>query len=200
MSLLVETIKVKEGRLYNIDYHSERYNRSRRELFGAGLKDDLTSKIIIPAYAGKGVYKCRIEYDDHIRKIEFIKYEIRPVESLRMVEAGDLVYDHKFIERGGIDRLMKNRDSCDDILIVKDGYITDTSYANIVVRDNDNKWFTPSTCLLKGTKRSSLIDRGLIEEVDITPASLRKYKELRLINSMIDINDTQGIEISTICF
>ncbi len=200
MSLLVETIKVKDGRLYNIDYHSERFNRSRSELFGPGLKDDLTSKIIIPAYARKGIYKCRIEYDDHIRKIEFIKYEIRPVESLRMVEAGDLVYDHKFIERGGIDRLMNNRDSCDDILIVKDGYITDTSYANIVVKDNDNKWFTPSTYLLKGTKRSSLIDRGLIEEVDITPASLRKYKELRLINSMIDINDTEGIGISTICF
>jgi 4-amino-4-deoxychorismate lyase len=200
MSLLVETIKVKDGRLYNIDYHSERYNRSRRELFGSGLENDLTAKIIIPAYARKGLYKCRIEYDNHIRKIEFIKYDIRHVESLRMVEAGDLVYDYKFIERGGIEKLMMNRDNCDDILIVKDGYITDTSYANIVVRDNDNKWYTPSTYLLKGTKRSYLIDRGIISETDITPASIRKYKELRLINSMIDINDTNGVAIKTICF
>jgi len=200
MSLLLETIKVKEGRLYNIDYHSERYNRSRRELFGAGLKDDLTSKIIIPAYARKGVYKCRIEYDDHIRKIEFIKYEIRPVESLRMVEAGDLVYDHKFIERGGIDKLMKIRGNCDDILIIKDGFITDTSYSNIVVRDDSGRWFTPSSYLLKGTKRSYLLDKGIISEAEITPASLRKYKELKLINSMIDIKDTAGITINTICF
>ncbi len=200
MSLLIETIKVKDGRLYNIDYHSERYNRSRRELFGMGLKNDLTTKIIIPAYARKGVYKCRIEYDDHIRKIEFFKYNIREVKTLRMVEAGDLVYNYKFIERGGIDKLMKDRGNCDDILIVKNGFITDTSYSNIVVRDDANRWLTPSSYLLKGTKRSYLLDKGIISEAEITPASLRKYKELKLINSMIDINDTSGIEIKTICF
>lgn len=200
MSLLIETIKVKDGRLYNIDYHSERYNRSRRELFGMGLKDDLTTKIIIPAYARKGLYKCRIEYDDHIRKIEYSKYDIREVKTLRMVEAGDLVYNYKFIERGGIDKLMKVRGNCDDILIVKNGFITDTSYSNIVVRDDANRWFTPSSYLLKGTKRSYLLDKGIISEAEISPASLRKYKELKLINSMIDINDTSGIEIKTICF
>lgn len=200
MSLLVETIKVKDGRLYNIDYHSERFNRTRKELFGVGLKSDLTSKIIIPAYASKGLFKCRIEYDDHIRKIEFIRYESRDIKTLRLVEAGELSYKYKFIDRQGIDKLMESRGNCDDILIVKDGYITDTSYSNIIVRDEENKWFTPTSFLLKGTKRAYLLDKGLITETDITPASLRKYKELRLINSMIDIKDSSGIFIRTICF
>jgi len=200
MSLLIETIKVKDGRLYNIDYHSDRFNRTRKELFGVGLSSDLTSKIIIPAYARKGLFKCRVEYDDHIRKIEFISYKSRDVRSLRLVEAGDLSYDYKFIDRQGIDELYRVRGKCDDILIVKDGRITDTSYTNIIVRDEENRWFTPSTFLLKGTKRSYLLDRGLISEAEITPASLRKYVELRLINSMIDINDSSGILIKTICF
>lgn len=200
MSLLLETIKVKDGRLYNIDYHSARFNKTRKELFGIGLPVDLTSKISIPAFAKRGLYKCRIEYNDHIRTVEFVAYKAREVNTLRLVEAGDLSYDYKYIDRAGIDKLFEERGTCDDILIVKDGRITDTSYSNIVVKDDNNRWFTPSSYLLKGTKRSYLLDKGYVTETDITPASLRKYKELRLINSMLDINDTPGIRIKTICF
>ena len=89
---------------------------------------------------------------------------------------------------------------CDDILIVKNGRITDTSYANIVVRGSDNTWYTPSTYLLNGTRRQSLLDRGIIKEREITPASLRKFRELHLINSMINIADTAGIPVRSICF
>lgn len=200
MSLLVETIKISDGILFNIDYHSERFNSTRKELFGTGIMADLRSKIVIPAYANKGLFKCRIEYDEHIRNIEYIPYEIKPVSTLRMVEAGDLEYPYKFIDRKGINELFSGRGECDDILIVKDGRITDTSYANIVVRGKDKIWYTPSTTLLPGTKRAFLIDRGLIREKEITPAGIRKFRELRLINTMIDINDTDSIEISSICF
>ena len=124
----------------------------------------------------------------------------KTVESLKMVEAGDFVYPYKFIARAGIENLLTQRGSCDDILMIKDGYVTDTSYANIVVMDDSGKWFTPSTYLLPGVKRRYLIEKGMVSEVDITPASLRKYSELRLINSMTDINDTIGIQIKTICF
>lgn len=200
MSLLVETIKVKDGRLYNIDYHSDRFNITRRELFDIRLKIDLTRNLVIPAFAQKGVFKCRIEYDDNIRSITFIPYEMREVNTLRLVEAGDTVYPYKYIVRAGLNKLFDTRGGCDDVLIVKDGHITDTSYSNIVVKDGEGKWFTPSTFLLPGTKRKYLIDNKKVAEVELTPASLRKYKELRLINSMIDINDTEGIPVKSICF
>ncbi|MEE4115527.1 MAG: aminotransferase class IV [Marinilabiliaceae bacterium] len=200
MSLLVESLKVKDGRLYNLDYHTARFNRTRKELFDIGLKIDLAKKIIIPAYARKGLFKCRIEYDDNIRLIDFIPYKPKRVESLKMVEAGDFEYPYKFIDRAGIDNLYSQRGSCDDILIIKDGFICDTSYSNVIVSNDNGRWFTPSTYLLPGTKRSYLLDKGLITETEITPASLRKYTWLRLINSMTDINDTPGIEIKTICF
>ena len=200
MSLLVETIKVKDGRLYNIDYHSERFNFTRRVLFGIRLKVELTRKLVIPAYAQKGIFKCRIEYDEHIRSINFLPYEIRDVNTLRLVEAGDTVYPYKYIERAGLNKLFDTRGGCDDVLIVKDGHITDTSYSNIIVKDSEGNWFTPTTYLLPGTKRKYLIDTNKVTEVEITPASLRKYTELRLINSMIDINDTAGIPVKSICF
>lgn len=200
MSLLVETIKVKDGRLFNIEYHSNRFNKSRKYLFNATPAVDLQNKIIIPAYAMKGLFKCRIEYDDHIRKLDFLPYEIKRIRTLRLVEAGELEYSYKYINRSGIDSLMEQKNGCDDILIIKDGRITDTSYANIIVRGTDDTWYTPSSYLLRGTKREYLLDHGLIKEKDITPAGLKRFRELRLINSMLDIDDTSSIPVRTICF
>jgi len=200
MSLLVETIKIKDGIIFNIDYHSERFNDTRKELFGAGIPVDLRNKLVVPAYVNKGLYKCRIEYDEHIRKIEFLPYEIRTIRTIRLVEGGDLEYPYKFILRTGLSDLCQMRGDCDDILIVKNGRITDTSYANIIVRGKDKIWYTPSTFLLPGTKRAYLLDKGLIREKEITPAGLRKFRELRLINTMMDINDTESIPVSGICF
>ncbi len=200
MSLLVETIKILDGEIFNIDYHSSRFNKTRKELFNKGPVVDLSTKIIIPAYAGNGLFKCRIEYDDHIRKIDFHPYKIKRIRTLKLVEAGDLDYSYKFINRSGINTLLEQKNGCDDILMVKDGIITDTSYANIIVRGNDRIWYTPSGFLLRGTKREYLLNRGLIREKIITPASLKRFRELRLINSMLDIDDTDSIPVRTICF
>jgi len=200
MSLLVETIKIHDGIACNIDYHSFRYNKSRKELFGKGLEEDLNSKIIIPAYASRGVFKCRIEYDEHIRNIEFIPYEIKKIRLLKLIEADDLDYSYKYIDRSAIDRLMDQRIDCDDILIVKNGRITDSSYANVIVRGDDGIWYTPSTYILRGTRREYLLNSGLIREKEITPGNLKRFRELRFINSMLDIDDTDSIVVKTICF
>lgn len=200
MSLLVETIKVKDGELMNIDYHSNRFNKTRKELFNTGPAVDLYAKIKIPEYARKGIFKCRIEYDDHIRKIDFRPYEIKRIRTLKLVEAGDLDYTYKFKNRSIINKLREQNNGCDDILMVKDGMVTDTSYANIIVRGNDLIWYTPASYILRGTKREYLLNHGLIREKIITPASLKRFRELRLINSMMDIDDTDSIPVRTICF
>jgi len=200
MSLLVETIKVKDGMAVNMDYHSYRFNKTRKELFGYGPPVDLQEKIIIPAYAGKGIFKCRIEYDDHIRKVDFLPYKPKSIRTLKLVEAGGVEYNYKFINREGINALLEQKNGCDDILIIKDGRLTDTSYSNIIVRGNDNIWYTPSTYLLRGTKRENLLNRGVIKEKEITPAGLKRFHELRLINSMLDIDDTDSIAVRGICF
>ncbi len=200
MSLLVETIKIKDGKIFNIDYHSSRFNRTRKELFNARSVVDLGNIIIIPSYASKGLFKCRIEYDEYIRKIEFLPYEIKKVGTLKLVEAPYLDYSYKFINRSGINELLEHKNGCDDILMIKDGMVTDTSYANIIVRGDEDIWYTPTGFILRGTKREYLLNQGLIREVDITPASLKRYHELRLINSMLDIEDTDSIPVRTICF
>lgn len=49
------------------------------------------------------------------------------------------------------------------MLIVRDGWVTDTSFTNVVFEDAGGGLYTPETCLLEGTRRQSLLDEGRIQ-------------------------------------
>jgi 4-amino-4-deoxychorismate lyase len=198
MYLLVETIKVENGSLLNINFHNERMIRSLYRVFGLRNEPALEKIINVPAFARKGIYKCRVEYDDKITKIEFLPYIIRSIRSLKLIMDDNISYSYKYIERDNIHRLTEMRGDCDDILIIRKGMVTDSSYANVVFRDLNGNWVTPSTYLLPGTKRASLLEMGLINETIITYRDINKYTEVKLINAMIGIDDTEGIPVGNI--
>lgn len=193
MSRLVETIRCENGILMNISFHNERFMRSLHELFGIKKEIDLRNVINIPGYASAGIFKCRIEYDREIRKIEFLSYSIKPVTSLKLVEGNDIEYSYKFTDRKRLEELMAGRGECDEILIIKNGMVTDSSFSNIIFRDSDGRWDTPTTCLLAGTRRAGLLKNGSIREKDISYRDLKKYSEAKLINAMLGMEDTEGI-------
>jgi 4-amino-4-deoxychorismate lyase len=87
--------------------------------------------------------------------------------------------------------------TADDILIVKNGFLTDTSYANVVLWD-DNRWFTPDTPLLAGTKRQYLLDTKQIESRKLHPKDLQHFTHARLINAMLDLDSGPIIPIDQI--
>ena len=198
MSLLVETVKVMDGVPQNLRFHNVRMNRTRAALFGLRNEIDLGTIINVPESASTGNFKCRIEYDDEIRITEFLHYIIKPVTSLRIVEDNNIEYMYKFKDRIIIDVLTEQRGECDDIIILKNGYVTDSSYANLIFQDASGKWVTPSSCLLPGTMRASLLYRGLIKESVITLEDIPGYSTVKLINAMIGIDDTAGIPVSNI--
>lgn len=198
MSLLIETIRINDGIPMNLEYHNQRMVRSISDLFGISSEFDLRSIIKVPDAAASGVIKCRIEYDTQITKIEYKPYLIRPVKSLRLVTDNDIGYRYKFTDRGRLESLFEKRGDCDDILIIKNGLVTDTFYANIVFKCADNTWVTPVSCLLRGTRRSLLLQQNAIKEINIPVSDIKKYNEVRLINAMIDICDTEGIPTESI--
>lgn len=198
MSLLVESIRSEDGKLLNISLHNERMIRSLSGLFGLKSAIDLEKLITIPEKAKKSVFKCRVEYDSEIRKVEFIPYIIKCVSSLKIVENNTIEYAHKFADRKQIDGLFSKRERADDILIIRNGMVTDTSYANVVFRDINGNWITPSTFLLSGTRRESLLNSGEIKEAVITYRDISKYTEVKLINAMLGLDDTVGIPIANI--
>ena len=84
--------------------------------------------------------------------------------------------------------LLKKKGDCSDILIVKNGFITDTSFSNIIFL-KCGRWYTPNTPLLKGTKRAKLLDLGLINERSIRPEEMGNYEKVGLINAMLELGE-----------
>jgi 4-amino-4-deoxychorismate lyase len=199
MSLLLETIRIQNKQLQNIDSHNERLNRSRYHLLGSTQEIDLKNHIQIPDHLDNGIFKCRILYAKEIEKIEIIPYQLKPIQSLKMIQADHLHYAYKFADRSGLELLQSKAQlgQQEDIMILKNNYITDTSYANIVFFDG-KEWITPATPLLKGTKRSQLLHSQIIREKTIRIQDLAKYQFAKIINAMIDLEESPIISIDAI--
>lgn len=71
------------------------------------------------------------------------------------------------------DILAAQKGDCDEIIIIKNGLVTGTSFTNIAIY-KDGKWITPKHPLLLGTKRAALLEKGIIQEADITVDDLMK--------------------------
>ena len=122
--------------------------------------------------------KCRIVYGRSLSEISFAPYVPREIRSLRLVAADDeLDYHLKYADRSALARLLQRRDDCDEILIVRDGAITDTSYSNVAFFDG-RKYVTPDTFLLNGTRRQYLLGTGVLTECRITPSDLGGFERV----------------------
>lgn len=201
MSLLFETICVREGVLQNLDFHNERFNRSRKELFGATRHIDLGSFVCVaPAYR-QGIYKCKLIFDKKIQDIIIEPYSPKTLERLYCVQATDLDYSYKYLDRSALDNLKKDLKNSEkeDIIIVKNGEISDSSYANLLFWDG-SRWLTPEKPLLAGTKRAKLLSENRIFAKKIQLTDLPNFSKLMLINAMLDFDENRTLEIGKLIY
>ncbi|MGM5630412.1 aminotransferase class IV [Apibacter raozihei] len=183
MCRFIETILVKNNKLENIDYHNFRLNKSRYDFFKLSDILKIENEISVPDELNKNeIYRCRIIYSDVIESYEFIPYIKKEIKTLQLVISNTIEYNYKYENRSCIELLKKDIDA-DDILILKNGLITDTSIANIVFRKNDD-WFTPRIPLLKGTQRAKLIDEGKIKPIDIAVKDIHAFDAFVTINAL----------------
>lgn len=196
-ALFIETICIANGQLFNIRFHNNRLNYTREAHFGKKKKWDLVQIIDIPAVFHNGLFKCRVTYGEQIEKIEFESYQPRLVQSLKLLNDNTIEYPFKYQNRASLTALFAQRGDADDVLIIKNDFITDTSYSNIIFW-NGKQWITPDTYLLAGTQRARLLEEGIIVEQKIRAQDIPKYSYARIINSMLDLETTPNILIQNI--
>ncbi|MCY1719321.1 aminotransferase class IV [Prolixibacteraceae bacterium Z1-6] len=194
---LLETIKCQDGKLLNIKWHNLRFNHARQEYFGLQTKMNLVNFIKVPSGAKKGLFRCRITYSKAIDKLEFIPHEHKTINRLKLVEDNQIDYHFKYADRNRLNELYDKRGECDDILIVKNGCITDSFTANPIFFDGVY-WWSPDTPLLPGTQRARLIAEHKISVCRITPNDLSKYEKIGLINAMWDMENMPVMEVTAI--
>ncbi len=189
---MFETIRIQNRQPHNLQYHNRRMNASRRTFLGC--TDDLRLEEIIPVSAGlpTGLLKCRIIYNESVVDVQFEKYVPRNVKTLQLVRDDAIRYDHKFLDRSRFEQLLKTS-RADDILIVKNGLLTDASFANVVFFEGDRR-ITPASPLLRGVKREYYLEIHRIEEEELTVDDLSRFSKAVLINAMLDLETGPAIE------
>ena len=198
--MLLETLKIEKRQIHNLEWHNARMNESRNALLDLNESLDLANFIKIPDDLGEGTYRCRVLYGKEIDEIQFLPHQTRTVRSLKMIHCNDIEYGFKYTDRHKLEELFELRGDYDEILIIKDGYITDTSISNIVFRLPDDSWLTPVTPLLKGTMREHLLEANQIAEAVLSPEDLPKLTCAKMINCMMDLKNSPIIEIENISF
>lgn len=195
MCRLIESIRYEGSNFHNLAYHQARVARAFKDQYKL-TAPNITEWLHIAKRPAEGVYKCRIVYDAREHNIEYIPYTMPAIRSLKLVWCNNLSYSYKWENRNALMDALQHRGSCDDVLIVRDGFVTDTSYANVVFKQRE-KWYTPDSFLLAGTMRAYLLDKGLIEQRTIRVADLHRYESCRLINAMMAWNGNE-IDIKSI--
>ena len=183
MCQLFETIRIYNGRLMHPEQHEARMSQSRRELWHLDEAVFLSEIINIPDEWKTGLIQCNLTYGPEIKSVTYKPYVKRQISSLKLLECNDIDYHIKRSDRSILDDLFSRKGDCDEIIIIKNGFITDTSISNLIFFDEKN-WFTPKTPLLKGTCRQRLLEEKKISAREIRVDAIWQFSGLKLINSM----------------
>ncbi len=195
---LLETIRFEKGRFSNLEYHQDRMNNARRQLFNCKIDINLLSVLQKSSFPlNNQIHKCRVEYDTDVIKVELLSYKLPIINSLKLIKCNDIDYRFKYRKRDRLMELYSQKGETDDIIIIKNGLVTDSSTANLLFF-NGKQWITPTTPLLKGTQRAFLLENEVIQTAIICPTDLQYFEKVRLINAMLRFEDEVDVRISEI--
>ena len=185
---LFETLCIDNGHIRNAEWHCRRFETSYGSLYRHCPTYSLLDNTHISPEYRTGIFRLRISYNESSTKTEIEPYITKNITRLKVwAVAPSFDYSLKYTDRSVINNLFSQRGCCDDVLIIKDGMVTDTSVCNIVFFDGQ-KWITPSTPLLCGTARARLLADGTIEERPVAESDIHQFEAFRLINALRQFN------------
>jgi 4-amino-4-deoxychorismate lyase len=183
MCQLFETIRICNGQLIYPEWHEARMKLSLQEISDFHGPLILREIVKVPDEWKTGLVQCNVTYGNEMKSVTYKPYIKRQVKSLKLIECNDIDYHLKRSDRSLLDELFSRKGDRDEIIIIKNGFITDTSISNLIFFDGKN-WFTPKMHLLNGTCRQRLLKERKISEMEIRVEDFWHFPGLKLINAM----------------
>jgi len=175
-----ETIKIDNFKVFNLDYHEQRFNNTRAKLYN--LKPIQLKSLINPP--SNQLLRCKLIYNKDIINISYYPYKPRDIKSFKFIQS-DIKYQYKELNRDKIDILYNQKNQNDEIIIVDNNLIKDTSIANIALLI-DGIWYTPSNPLHFGTTRERYLREKKIVPAMLSIDDFKNASSIALMNAMID--------------
>ncbi|MCG3691797.1 aminotransferase class IV family protein [Aliarcobacter butzleri] len=181
-----ETIKCEDFEVFNLDYHQKRVANT------IGLNINL-QEYINPI--SEELLRCKLIYDENgVVDVLYFPYKKREIKSFKIIFDNEIEYSKKYLNRAKLDELYEKRDDCDEVIIIKNEIVTDTTIANIAIF-YENSWITSKNCLLGGTTRARLLEEKKLFEKDITLDMLKNASKVALMNAMIGFDEIKDFKI-----
>ncbi|RZV13238.1 aminotransferase class IV family protein [Aliarcobacter butzleri] len=181
-----ETIKCEDFEVFNLDYHQKRVANT------IGLNINL-QEYINPIL--EELLRCKLIYDENgVVDVLYFPYKKREIKSFKIIFDNEIEYSKKYLNRAKLDELYEKRDDCDEVIIIKNEIVTDTTIANIAIF-YENSWITSKNCLLDGTTRARLLEEKKLFEKDITLDMLKNASKVALMNAMIGFDEIKDFKI-----
>ncbi|MFW3425319.1 aminotransferase class IV family protein [Aliarcobacter butzleri] len=181
-----ETIKCEDFEVFNLDYHQKRVANT------IGLNINL-QEYINPI--SEELLRCKLIYDENgVVDVLYFPYKKREIKSFKIIFDNEIEYSKKYLNRAKLDELYEKKDDCDEVIIIKNEIVTDTTIANIAIF-YENSWITSKNCLLGGTTRARLLEEKKMFEKDITLDMLKNASKVALMNAMIGFDEIKDFKI-----
>lgn len=194
----IESISFQQGEMPLIQWHQRRFIKTQQANFGRVVFSDLSDCLMAGDLPNDGQkYKCRVLYSATTLQVEFTPYLPRVIKNLIISVADHIDYTFKSADRTELNLLTKGLLPIEEVLIVKHGFLTDSSFTNLAFFKK-GYWYTPDTPLLEGVQRQSLLEGGLLQKMSIHVTDLRQFTKIRLLNAMMPWEETWELPIDVI--
>lgn len=199
MIQFLETICINNGFPQHLEWHQQRVDATMKNFYPAHKHTwQLTECIHPPEEHSSGWVRCRMVYDAHQLSIHYYPYHRKQIESLTTIDMPtSFEYRYKYADRTEIDKLYEKRQGTDDILIVDEGWIKDTTIANIAFRKGV-RWYTPSLPLLAGTTWKRLVSAGILVPRPIHLRELQTFDSFKLFNALNSFETASEVSVRNI--
>ncbi|MBL8024651.1 MAG: aminodeoxychorismate synthase component I [Elusimicrobia bacterium] len=190
---LIETFRLENGQWFLRNGHLQRLQKSADRL---GFRyDPVYLRTLLDETANRyltGSWKVRLllfrggEGRVEVDKLLPVARPWRVVLARKPVDERDLFLYHKTTNRAVYVRQRGAHPEADDVILLnRQGELTESTIANLVLEFNGKRYTPPVRCgLLNGVLRDHLVRRGRIQERVLTRADLRRADRVFLINSV----------------
>lgn len=142
---------------------------------------------------GPGRYKLRLLYGRRMWRATLERYSPAGVVGAAVVPGSHIRYAHKYADRSELDEAGARIGPRATAVYERNGLITDSWYANVLLRYR-GAWYTPEKPLLEGVMRRSLLDsvageRASVHTCEIAANDLWRFESISFINAMLDPGD-----------
>ena len=188
---LIETVRVESGAWQHLIDHLDRMGASAR-YFGFPWDRQAVEAAVRKEPTPFGLSRGRIRLLPGGRvAVEVLPFAAfgatrRVALARTAVDASDPFLCHKTTRRDAYTRAQATRPDVDDVILWnRQGEITESTIANVVVEIGGERWTPPRTCgLLPGIARGRLVDEGLVRERVIAVAALKAASRIWLVSAL----------------